>query len=329
MGGNALKNCITTRVPKARYLELETEVTSLLAAFFKKFKIPYYFPDKADFGDIDIVCVVKDGYNIEDVAVEVLNSKDRFINGNVCSVEYKRFQTDLIVVKEEDFDTTHAFLSWSLFGKLIGMVCNWYDIKFGNQGLFKKIRYSKTGEHLGNIILCSDIREIFDFLGLDYSKFNNGFKTQEEMFDFVIGGRLFKPCIFHSINRNDNGIKHRLDIVDSFISRFKTEDPPDKETKQAQVDEINKEAFSNFGKEEELKHMIAKHERKLAIKQLFNGDVVTKITGLQNKELGKFMAYLRAIDRFLDMCVESNDAETVNREIKSKFEHYTQRKIDL
>src|SRR4029079_10037427 len=95
MGGNALKNCVTKRRPRSEYLVIEKDVSNLLAKYFLDFRLPKYFDDKERFGDVDIVYVPNETFDIQQISKD-LESKEYVRNGDIISIEFREFQIDLI-----------------------------------------------------------------------------------------------------------------------------------------------------------------------------------------------------------------------------------------
>lgn len=340
MGGNALKHlkgCTFERKLREEYKRFEAEVIEILSSEFVEVKVPYYYDNKQDFGDTDLVVVLKEDTQFEPEKITILlDSKGWIKNGNVYSFEYKNFQIDIIITTKEMLETTCTFLSWGLFGKLLGIVCSAYNLKFGNQGLFKKVYegddvfLSKSKEnnntYIGTIVLSTDVKKIFEFLSLDYDLFKT-FKTESDMYNFVISARIFETWIFHhtEINRNDKTIKHRLDTFDAFVEKFKVLDVPSVDAINSKIAIINKEAFNFFNKQEELDAMIDSFNQvtgyKKLIKTKYNGKIVGEVTGLKNKELGDFMKMLETLEEFKDFCFKS-DPDEIKSYIKEKHGVY-------
>lgn len=341
MGGNAIKKFFAgltaagsddqeekapDRLPRYKYLIIEDEVIKLLSPFFKNWRIPRYFDDKLDFGDCDIIYVPTEDFDINKVK-EALGSHAIVKNGSIHSMEYNMFQIDLIRVTEDLLDVTSSFFSWSLFGKFVGMICAAHGFKFGIQGLYVKI-FDKDGSeknnfqhsYIGNITLCTNIQEIFKFLGLNYYVFNKGFSIESELFEFIKTSRMFEPWIFHTdkVRRNEAAIKKRLEEFDRFVSTFEMTELPSQEERDAIKEKALEEALNHFNKKEEYDQLIKDNDKKKEFRIKFNGSIVRDITGLQNQELGKFVNFLRSSKEFMEYCDNSSTEEIV---LKIKTEH--------
>jgi hypothetical protein len=69
-----------------------------------------------------------------------------------------------------------------------------------------------------------------------------------------------------------------------------------------ELEEYLESFYSHFS--EKLSEFEAKHERNKAAKEKFNGDLVSRLTGLTGKELGAFMTFLKS--------TFSNDKDQMN-----------------
>lgn len=339
MGGNAIKKFFASltgetpeepvRLPREKYLKIEEEVIKLLSPYFKNWCIPGYYNEKKDFGDVDIVYVPTEDFDIAKIQ-EVLNSQAVVQNGTVHSLEYNMFQIDLIRVTEELLDVTSAFFSWSLFGKFISMICTVYGFKFGIQGLYMKVfdtdackKNNFNNSYIGNIILSQNIREIFHFLGLNYHTFSKGFTEESELFEFIKTSRLFESWIFHTdkVKRNSTALKSRLAELDRFLSTFKITDPPSNEEIEILKQNLLKEALDYFKKNKDYDDMLANNEEKKRFKLKFNGNIVREVTKMQGKQLGEFVTYLRSGDEFMEFCRKSTPEEIIVK-IKTEYTKY-------
>jgi len=70
------------------------------------------------------------------------------------------------------------------------------DLTFGAEGLW--INYENN-----KIMLSSQPQEICNFIGLDYSKWKNGFNSIIDVFNWIIQCKYFNKIYFNSDNFND------------------------------------------------------------------------------------------------------------------------------
>ena len=101
MGGNLFK---LGRLPKADYIKLEQELCKYLdEKFATHYRIPRYYADKPDFGDMDIVlstnAIKGDWQQLKQEIIQDLNLTQYKSVGAVFSTVYQNFQVDYFVRK--------------------------------------------------------------------------------------------------------------------------------------------------------------------------------------------------------------------------------------
>jgi hypothetical protein len=142
------------------------------------------------------------------------------------------------------------------------------------------------------ILLTREYEAALFFLGYDPERFREGFENLEDIFKFVAGSRYFNRDIFLLENRNaQSRIRDRKRPT---YTKFLTwcEDrpnlpgytyPAEKSTWLAHL----AEHFPAF--REAYEKAIQDLEQQRAVKAKFNGEFVSRLTGLQGKELGALM----------------------------------------
>lgn len=130
-----------------------------------------------------------------------------FHNGNCWTFDYKEVQVDLIMSSGEHFYNHFFYMSYNDLGNFIGRLAHSVGLKYGQEGLWYNHYYKNT--KLGRIIISKDYREIFNYLDLDYNRWEKGFDSLEEIFEFVSKSKLFNPPMYqlkslNKINRERN-----------------------------------------------------------------------------------------------------------------------------
>jgi len=221
MGGNAL-NFKTRRVNKDEYFLLYGEIKEKLNSltFFKVHSglnpkilktvqmdlLPAY-TDKEDYGDMDILCTdelfPRENNNrqlLKNELHRLFNYKDIYCNTDVWSFDYKDFQIDLIFMRLKNYYTALTYYSYNDLGNLMGRVANKMGVKYGHEGLRKKLYSEDRSRPLLEINLTQDNAKIFDFLGYDYSLWQKGFKKLEDIFEFAVSTKYFTKDLFRLEN---------------------------------------------------------------------------------------------------------------------------------
>jgi hypothetical protein len=301
MGGNAMKHVgvETRRMSKKEYYKTVDEVKELLTRYcpyLEMDEVPSY-RNKADFGDLDLL-VKKDQTNsrppMQQIIRDVFNPKGLVHNSDVISFDYNGFQVDVISTSVESYDFALSYYSWNDLGNLIGRVAHKMALKFGHDGLWY---YCRNGTHMfRDILVTRDLKQALDLLGFSHERFTQGFDSLQDIFEYVSGSQFFNTKLYLLENRNhrdrtrDKKRKTHMEFLDWL-----------------EVTPIERQYAHPEDKAEWLPHIFSyfpqfkidynKAQDDLALHQLFkekyNGELVSAITDLKEKELGMFMHWMR------------------------------------
>lgn len=144
----------------------------------------------------------------------------------------KPFQLDFIHKSAEDFDFARQYFSFNDLGNFIGRIASGAGFKFGFDGLYKKIYFNEEGDvvdvkslksqrerqELANgkpesnkkieVLITKDFEKAIEFLGFDYQRYTQGFKTLEDIFQYVQESKYFHLENFLLDNRKAD-VRHR------------------------------------------------------------------------------------------------------------------------
>lgn len=144
----------------------------------------------------------------------------------------KPFQLDFIHKSAEDFDFARQYFSFNDLGNFIGRIASGAGFKFGFDGLYKKIYFNEDGDvvdvkslksqrerqELANgkpesnkkieVLITKDFEKAIEFLGFDYPRYTQGFKTLEDIFQYVQESKYFHLENFLLDNRKAD-VRHR------------------------------------------------------------------------------------------------------------------------
>jgi len=304
MGGTAL-NVTTTRLSREEYLRVQDEVVGILNSAGLSCRvtaIPAY-NTKESFGDLDVL--TSDKVSIEDIT-KVFNPTEIVVNGPCTSFDFQGFQVDLIYTPLEHFDFSLAYYSWNDLGNLVGRIFKKLGFKYGHKGLYYLLRVGKDHRVFREILVSRDLEKVLTFADLDYNKFQEGFNTLEDMFKWVSASKFFHKDIYllHNRNHTSRARYTKRKTGSDFLEWCRTTEnlneyswPSYKETDElvyVSTKSVFLEgafwAFTGFPEE----YLKAEFEYQSieAAKQVLNGRVVSKLTGLKVKELGVFMRRL-------------------------------------
>lgn len=300
MGGNALRQHQAVRLSKKDYEPLAEECVGRLRSLYPAGRVEAIqsYRAKQDFGDLDVL-IAADGYDPH-TAASAIGSVEVVRNGPVTSVGVQVpgggvFQVDLIKSSFDEFDYASRYFRWNDLGNLIGRVAHAMGVAHRHDGLFF---YFRDGDHLfREILLTRDHDMALVFLGLDPRQFNRGFDTLEDMFEFVASSRFFNRDIYLLQNRNaksrvrDNKRPSYMKFLawcESHPELPSFSFPENKTRWCARISIHFHEFWQAYQQaESDLARIHAARKR-------FNGELVSRITGLTGKPLGELMAKIRS-----------------------------------
>lgn len=342
MGGSALKNTTTRRYDAIEYHQLKNEVLENLrkylhtnGLFYSLQAIPAY-NNKPSFGDLDILVVsdnlqdlrihIKKFLQLYDPDPEVVSkhweSYEVVKNSNVYSFAYKEFQIDLICHHSSIGEIAYHYYSYNDLGNLIGRIAHKMGLKFGHDGLTYVF---KDGDYVvGEIVLSRNYWDILEFLGFKNNFYEFGFETIEDIFDFITDNPFFSKEIFQFENRNhagrsrDSKRKTYLEFLEYIKDRkFKYEYQWNKDKK------VYLPFFLTFfKKKQEYNDLILKNNIRKLYRDKFNGNIITELTGLEGKELGEFIVWLKSSGKYEISYVIEVSAKQIAADIINDYKEY-------
>jgi hypothetical protein len=309
MGGNALKNCKTRRYNAAEYYQLRDAVLCDLDAIFLDSMcddIPAY-RSKESFGDMDILLESDTlPHNWQERVICCFQPKEYVKNGNCFSFEYEEFQIDLIVTPSGEYETSYNYFAWNDLGNLLGRIAHKMGLKLGHDGLAYNWRIDET-QHFRTVVIEKDWCKILPVLGYDYERYKQGFDTLEDIFKFVVSSEFFHKDIYLLHNRNhaarirDRKRKTYTEFLKWIEGYEETLEQQFHATwaKYHREESGNKKfwlpyLFKQIPHFESIYNEVQKEwDEAVEFKRRFNGDLVKEWLGLEGKELGNFMRYMR------------------------------------
>lgn len=204
MGGNALKHLAVQRISAKEYYPLVDSVCELFFQMFQQQVSPIKsYATKPDFGDVDLLIVTQElPLNWRELLAAHFNSRGYVLNGDVTSMEIHNVQFDFINCQAVNKDWTEIYFAYNDLGNLMGRIANQMGFKYGHKGLIYLLRDERKDHVLSAIELHQTAQEVFDFLGYDYAKWQQGFYSLEDIFEFVVSSKWFNSEIFLLHNRN-------------------------------------------------------------------------------------------------------------------------------
>lgn len=312
MGGNALKQYSTTRLPAKEYFALVNEFSNQFEASFsfRPILIKAY-KSKESFGDADFILpsdLLPANWTDRLKEAFVLAPEQYAKNSNVVSIGYNNFQIDLIVTAAEDVNASVFYFAYNDFGNLIGRIGHKLGIKIGHRGLSLVIRHKERSDHiLKEIYLTKDVGEALDILGLDREIYDNGFDTLEDIFKYVASSKYFDPEIYSLEHRSATSrVRDKKRATYSSFLKWVAETKPKANHNFAEKSELGgyslrmpyyeTEVLTRYPwVGEEVNMLIEDFELEMKFKEIYNGEIVSTMTGFTNKTLGAFMSKMRPL----------------------------------
>lgn len=204
MGGNALKGFGVRRVDPNTYNRIKEILINKIAAFTSKAAIPLELPGKKDYGDIDVLAVVKPecSNSLHTIIRSVFEPRVIKQNGGVISFNIDDLQIDLITTSDENFNMYYTYLCWGDLSMVMGRTARIYGLKYGIYGLQLPVRDVQTNHVVELIDISKEPKSIFPFLGYNYDRWKLGFKTEQEVKDFAFSSNLITKDFIHMASEN-------------------------------------------------------------------------------------------------------------------------------
>jgi len=310
------------RMPRAQYLVLEAEVRRFLDTKIPgKFRIPRYYGDKPDFGDMDVI--VARISNWEELKTDILRHfsiVDCKTVGHVFSTSLRGLQTDFFMVPEEDLETTYTFMSFNDLGNFIGRICRRFDLKYGERGLEYVYRRA-NGNYVENIAVSRDFQATCQFLGLDYSAFEQGFASLTEVFDWVIASPYFSvaPYLDDQTSNLQKRIGDRTTVA-RFVDYLRAKNidkRPEFQDRKDYLEEVAR-AFPKARLLERIEAAKQAEARSIINSEKFNGKRVMRLLpGLEGERLGILIRHFKASIVDFDDWVFNTDEHEIDARLLS------------
>ncbi len=320
MGGNLFK---LGRKPRLEYLEIEAEIRSYLdQKVGDTYRIPRFYGDKPDFGDLDIL--VSDSVANESWhALRLEITKDLGITqfkavGHVFSTVYRDLQVDFFVTPEEYLQSCYHFMSFNDLGNLLGKICRRFNLKYGEHGLAYVYRRTDNPHYKQDLEITTDFARICNFLGLEFDLWQNGFESLEVMFDWVIASPYFSVAPYQKMDATLKKREQHRTTMQKFVeyleqhSITKTFDFQPRESYLEMIDAF----FPEANLKAQIQLELEKETRASIFAQKFNGKLVSNLLPqLEGKSLGAFIVQFKNSIQDFDNFILEQDQNAINERI--------------
>ncbi len=215
-----------------------------------------------------------------------LDSQEVVLNGQLMSFEYKRRQVDVIRVKDE----ASLFYSYGDIGMILGMMCKSVGLLLNDRSLYIR---SKAPHSDHKHLLSTEIDQTLEFLGLKMHIWQQGFASEQSVFEWIASSRFFNGGMF--TRQLKGGTNKRVEVRPMFRD-FLSYCHTNQGNCTAPVDhaKVFDEAMEFFGRANQYQQFLSQQFLAQQLHDKFNGDMVMQLTGLKGKELGMLMKEFRS-----------------------------------
>lgn len=301
MGGKAFQQSLGikgNRLDACQYHLIGQKIHPALEKLFGQVHLVRAYHNKSTFGDQDWIVskVLHQNFgSLKKQLYEKFHLDDKLIhqNSNVYSLLIDGFQIDISLVSEKYFDACFFYMDDSPAGNALGKLYHKFGASYGVKGLYYTLRDNHNTYKLGEIELSLDNSKICNFLGLDYVKKDNGFKEEEDIFQWICSSKYFDHRIFAFENMNH-------------IARVRDRKRPDYQRLLKYIDErfkgkvydfplktdgvnILNDYFPESNLLEKIQELKNRETQRKEISGKFNGHLIMEITGAKGKELSQIM----------------------------------------
>ncbi|MEO1269371.1 MAG: hypothetical protein AAFX99_14870, partial [Myxococcota bacterium] len=321
------------RLPRARYLEIETELRTYLERTLgpEGFRIPRYYDTKPDFGDLDVVLcaevvhqVVGPGTDWRTWLADDLGIAESIRNPSVFSTVYRQFQVDYFIRPQDTFESTAHFLSYNDLGNLLGRIFRRLHLKYGERGLEYVYRRA-DGQTKRVLPVSREMSRILAFIGLDYATWDKGFHDLEQIYTWVISSPWFSVDPYLDPGRSIERRTRKRPTMRRFIAYLEAESidkrcvyPP----REVMIPKV-----AAFFPQAQLLDAIAREEaaeaRAAQIRAKFSGKrIMAWVPELRGDALGRFIRSFKAQFEAFDDAIEAMTAQEVERQVLRFWQQY-------
>lgn len=331
MGGNLLKNWGLTpkRLNTEDFLTLKEKLFNILSEFGYVDIAPFVL-SKESHGDIDILFSPYDNKFDPTKFIKEKFSVKPSVNANVKSFPFNEFQVDLVCFKnKQEIEAYKNYSSWGDLGNILGRIFTKLGVRYGHSGLSYWIRSHDGGdcEHIyEKFVLTDNMEEVLGLLGLNYSKWQEGFNSNEEVFDYVCSSAYFNPewFQFESLNHVDRLRNRKRLMYSSFIEYINNNNVKEK-PQPLSKEEFLKRIFERYPKViERIEFWKIEEKRILEQKEKLNGNVVMEVLpGVPTLTIGKIIRSIKEkynLDKLSSEDIRRIIDQTYHYDVSSMYE---------
>ncbi|KAF8270788.1 hypothetical protein EI94DRAFT_1698548 [Lactarius quietus] len=337
MGGKAflslLPNTTFPRVTPTVYASIKASLLPRLTPLFQHVGVPHEAPEKQDHGDVDFVVACPNGTIGHKVLKDALGASvcipsaqpdgrgsHHFamrladlvlVPSQPASAELVTTETSDVYVQvdvnirkdAQDWENAMFFHAYGDLGMIMGRLAASVGLHLGELGL-KMTSEALVPTHSSTFSLSTSMPDIMSFFGLSMERWEAGFATQHEAFEWIASSRFYVPGHIsnpasRAKSRSNRAMYqayfHWNDARAKAVAENGCPSPQEQETnnRETLVQKIGQEALVFFGKQEEHDALVQDNERRLRLKAMWNGRKVGEWTSWSGRLIGRLMTFMR------------------------------------
>jgi len=324
MGGNLFK---LGRLPRKEYLQIEGTLRQYLdQKLGNGYRIPRYYRNKPDFGDVDIIisdaAIQTSWQDLRMEFVQDLGIQEYKSAGAVFSTVYQNFQVDFFHREQRYFESTYNYLSFNDIGNILGKIFKRFNLKYGEQGLLYVFRRA-DGHYQKDLEVSQDCERIFEFLQLDYAQWARDFDTLDEMFRWATASPYFSIQPYQEQDATTvQRVKGRTTMrrfVEWLDAEGITQSYTFLEDRDAYLPAIN-DFFPEAKLLEKIEQERARETVLTQLREKYSGKIVMQLfPELQGVELGAFMRSFQAQWEDYEVALNELSAAEIQSSLKTFY----------
>ncbi|KAI0269842.1 hypothetical protein BC834DRAFT_863585 [Gloeopeniophorella convolvens] len=337
MGGQAfqsvLPDALFPRLDPQLYALLKTSLHARLAPLFEHLGVPHEAPAKPDHGDVDFVAAGPRSTDADaDSYAAVLHAlgaragirsaqadargthnfallvADAFAPGTAPplarAMAAAYVQVDVNVRRDaQDWANVMFYHAYGDLGMLMGRLAAGVGLHLGEHGL-KITSKALAPTYSSSFELSTSFPDILSFFELSMERYDAGFATQDEIFEWLAVSRFYAPERMSNPNARTKARLRRkmyqafFDWSDAKLAAVSEDSGGSRGTQtpedaQALIESVRDEALVFFKKQAEHDALLRVNEQKLRLKKRWNGHKVGEWTGWNGWAVGRVMTHMR------------------------------------
>lgn len=258
-----MKELGVTKKPKDEYEKLKEAALLVVRKYYKRAAALRDPEWKTEFGDLDLLV---SGPTFSPNAPPWLDpafaSRGHIVNGHVTSFEFQDFQVDLIEVAEDGWELALAAF-YATVGAYLGAIARRGGLKLGWERLSLRFFTIEGETEMG---LSKDPRAIWAYFGLDWTIFERGFRTEEEVYAYCLSQTRVDRCLLSNTAAKSLEKKNKLarSRIGPFLAVMDTLPAKPRRADEKELSKLHREAAAYFGKEVELDMFLVELEEREA-----------------------------------------------------------------